>query len=202
MDRHALDNLVFLVLLVALAAGVARGLWLRRRERAMWGAWAVARGWTHAPGGLFEPQRVADPAGDVEVAVELRGSRSQRTRYTRCTARIPARLPDGFGLAPRGVLDRVVDAVRGPGVRSGDAAVDDVAVLYGDPAQVRALFRAPGMGEAARGVVDADARIVDGCVTLAVLGAMGSEQDLDALVDRTQELARGVAAAATGAATG
>lgn len=47
-------------------------------------------------------------------------------------------------------------------------------------------------GAAVLDVVRAEARVTEGCVTVAVFGALGSEQALDELVRRTRGLARAI----------
>lgn len=49
-------------------------------------------------------------------------------------------------------------------------------------------------------VVRAEARVTEGCVAVAVLGARGSEQALDELVRRTRGLARAIEEAVRSAA--
>ncbi len=195
MTHHTQETVAFVALVVVLAAMVGWGLRERRVERAMWIAYAARLGWRGEPGGIFQPQWIEGPleGGEVTVNVELRGARAQRTRYTRCTARIGAALPRGFGAHARGMLDGVTRVIVGAGIETGDAAFDREVRLFGDaPDEVRRFLGTPERRAAVLDVVRAEARVTEGCVNVAVFGALGSEQALDELVRRTRGLARAI----------
>jgi hypothetical protein len=214
------ETVAFVALVLILVLMVAWGVRARLRERAMWGAYAARHGWRHVPRGVLGGSRIDGPfeGGHVEVSVEMRGNRSQRTRYTRCTARVGAPLPDGFGVAPRGVAHAVgawVGALapasapvrRAPTERpvliddaSGDAELDRSAVFFArDEVRVRAFLRSPAVRAAALAVVREEASVTDGSVTLAVFGAIAREDDLHTLVLRVRTLAKTLEGAARGA---
>lgn len=196
------EALAFTVLVLILLGWAAWGVGRQRSEKAMWSAYAGRRGWEFSVGGFLHRHTVAGlhDGGPVEVTADLRGARTQRVRYTRCTARLQTALPDGFAVSPRGVVHRLTGWIGGPELRSGDAALDEAAVIFGrDEPLVRRLLGSEAMRAAALEVVMADARIAEGCVSLSLIGLMATEDDLDALIVRTRELARGVEEAARGA---
>ena len=193
------ETVAFIVLLGTLVVWVAWGLWQRRREHAMWAAYAARRGWRHTPGGFLRAQCIGGTldGGEVEVSAEWRGSRGQRTRYTRCTARIDAPLPAGFGVAPRTVLDRIVRGLGANDLKTGDAHFDDAVVLYGrDPAEVRAFLATSAMRQAMRDVASAGARVYERHVSWSHIGAVANEQDLHDRIEAARALAAAIEAAA------
>ncbi len=68
-------------------------------------------------------------------------------------------------------------------------------VAFGVLVVVRSAMVGWGLRERGAAVLDvvrAAARVTDGCVTVAVFGALASEQALDELVRRTRGLARAI----------
>lgn len=89
----------------------------------------------------------------------------------------------------------------GAGIETGVPVFDREVRLFGDaPDEVRRFLGTPERRAAVLDVVRAEARVTEGCVSIAVFGGLGSQQALDELVRRTRGLAHAIEVAGRSAA--